>query len=115
MGFTRCKLFIFIAMDLFQFQLRMIFKPELSTQSNWQQISGPLSVKSCINFKAEHYWQHDWNSVGFNCQVCAERFLQPTSLRMCLHGTVVPELTLSQISAAGWDPKDSALLAVLTW
>lgn len=115
MAFTWCKLFIFIATNLFQFQFRMIFKPELSTQSNWQQLSGLLSMKSRINFKAEHYWQHDWNSVGFNCQVCAERFLQPTSSRMCLHGTVVPEVALSQICGAGCDPEENALLALLTW
>lgn len=102
-------------MDFFQFQFRIIFKHELSTQSNWQQLSGPLSMKSCINFKSEHYWQHDWNALGFNCQVCAERFLQPASLRMCLHGKVLPELALSQISGAGCDPKENVLLTLLTW
>lgn len=66
----------------------MIFNTELSIGSNWQQLSSPRSIKSCIGFNAEHYWWDDWNSVRFHSQVCAMKFLRPTSLRICLHGTV---------------------------
>lgn len=77
----------------------MIFKAELSIQSNWQQLSGPPSMKSCINFNTEHYWQDDWNSVVFHSQVRALQLLQPASLSIGLHGTLrwstaVPALAL---------------------